>query len=262
MVQGPTKTFDLSYELPLNERIRTVLRLEHLFAQTELARTREDPVSIHAALAALIDILDIITRIDVKSELVKELDRINGVLRELGSNPGVQLDLLNETIATIDRLLAGLKTPAYQPGARLKTDELVGQVRQRISIPGGLCPFDVPSLHHWLHEDPALRRSTFDGWCDDLTLVRDSCLEVLSLLRTSTVSHRETATRGFFQYNNEEGHPLQLVRVMVPTGLGAFPEISGGKHRFTIRFLEQPKTGERPQQTESDVEFALQVCWL
>lgn len=254
--------FDLSYELPLNERIRTILRLEHLFGQANSARERGDPLSNHAALAALIDVLDIITRIDVKSELVKELDRINGVLRELGNNPGVQLELLNETIATVDGLLAGLKAPAYQPGARLKNDELIAQIRQRISIPGGLCPFDVPSLHHWLNQPADFRRAAFDSWCEDLTLIRDSCLEVLSLLRTSTVAHRETATAGFFQYNNEDSHPLQLVRVMIHSGLGAFPEISGGKHRFTIRFLEQHDTGSRPQQTDQDVTFALQVCWL
>ena len=39
-----------------------------------------------------------------------------------------------------------------------------------------------------------------------------------------------------------------------------FAEISGGKHRFTVRFLE-PTEEERPSQTRMDVPFSLNTLY-
>lgn len=258
----PEASVHQTYELPLTERLRTLLRLEKLFRLVHEARAGRDEASVVTALKSLIDIFDIISRIDVKSELVKELDRIRTVLTELANRPGVEASALEETLSRLQGVMGGLKSPAYHPGAALRSDELVTQVRQRVAIPGGLCAFDVPALHFWLHQDPAVRARNLEGWWQDLAPLEEGCEVILSLLRSSTNGRDKCAERGFFQYNNEEGYPLQLVRVRMPPAADSFPEISGGKHRFTIRFLTQPSTRARPQQVEHDVNFRLQVCWL
>lgn len=262
MSQSPEGAVHQTYELPLTERLRTLLRLEKLFSLIHEARAGQDEASVVTALKSLIDVFDIISRIDVKSELVKELDRIRTVLGELANRPGVEKSALEETMSRLQSVLGGLKTPGYQPGANLRADELVTQVRQRIAIPGGLCAFDVPALHFWLHQPRPIRARNLALWWQDLAPIEDGCAAILSLLRSSTNGHEKCAERGFFQYNNEEGSPMQLVRVRMPPDADSFPEISGGKHRFTIRFLVQQSTRERPQQVSHDVPFRLQVCWL
>ena len=52
---------------------------------------------------------------------------------------------------------------------------------------------------------------------------------------------------------------MQMVRVELASGLPVFPEISGHKHRFSIRFLEVGES-ERPTQTSRDVDFMLTCC--
>jgi cell division protein ZapD len=53
--------------------------------------------------------------------------------------------------------------------------------------------------------------------------------------------------------------PVHLVRVAVPAGLDLFAEISGGKHRFSVRFMESKGAG-RSVQTRSDIPFTLACC--
>ena len=83
---------------------------------------------------------------------------------------------------------------------------------------------------------------------------------ILRLTRDSAVMRPEDAPGGFFQKTLDPNLPCQMVRVAVPAGAPYFAEISGGKHRFTVRFLEVPVIGERPLQTRQDVPFSLGCC--
>jgi cell division protein ZapD len=85
---------------------------------------------------------------------------------------------------------------------------------------------------------------------------------VPAAIRESTDPVRAVASGGFYQQSLELNTPYQLIRIVVPADQGLFPEISAGKHRFTLRFLEQPATGGRAVQTDRDVEFELQCCTL
>ncbi len=44
-------------------------------------------------------------------------------------------------------------------------DRLIALVRQRLSIPGGCCSFDLPTLHIWLHLPQAQRDSQVETDC-------------------------------------------------------------------------------------------------
>jgi cell division protein ZapD len=52
-----------------------------------------------------------------------------------------------------------------------------------------------------------------------------------------------------------------LLRVGLRRTQPYFAEISGGKHRFTIRFMNS-NASERPTQSEEDVAFQLTCCIL
>jgi cell division protein ZapD len=48
---------------------------------------------------------------------------------------------------------------------------------------------------------------------------------------------------------------------MLPQDACVFPEISAGKHRFSIRFLV-PQGKARPVQTEDTITFKISSCAL
>lgn len=248
------------YEQPLSERIRTCMRLEHLFVGIQNGIEGSSEWDSRRALSLMLEVSDFLNRSDIKGELIKELERDRSVLAALSDNPGVDATTLSATVEAISDVLKDLKSADYQPGTRLRSDELVNQVRQRISIPGGTCSFDSPALHYWLRRETSLRAEQMNTWMMDLMVVRKAVTIILRVIRESVNPLAVAATSGFYQQQLEAGMHCQIVRVVVNPQLNVFPEISGGKHRFTVRFYEQNDTAVRPAQIKKDIAFELQCC--
>lgn len=83
---------------------------------------------------------------------------------------------------------------------------------------------------------------------------------MLRTIRAAAEADPQVAQSGFYQQGLDPALPAQLVRVGVTVESGVFPEISGGRHRFTIRFLCQPNPVRRPFQTDEDTGFLLACC--
>ena len=61
----------IRYEHPLNERIRTLMRLEDLFTRVRHFAAHEAHVDHHAALVALFEITDVAARADIKPDMLQ-----------------------------------------------------------------------------------------------------------------------------------------------------------------------------------------------
>lgn len=250
------------YEQPLNERMRSLLRLEYLFQSIAESMSRDTPWDARNAIAGMIDVTDQLSRADIKGELIKEIERHASIVSGLRHNPGVNQTTLELTLARLEPLLALLKSNACQPGAKLRQHDLITQVRQRLAIPGGVCSFDLPGFHHWLNRSPERRSEQLNEWMEDLRIIEDAVHITLKLVRESAVPHKASAVAGFFQQTLDASAACQIVRVVVADSDDAFPEISGGKHRFTVRFLRYSAQCTRPQQTTDTIGFELQICGL
>lgn len=248
------------YEQPLSERIRTFLRLEHLFAKAEHALTSIDPWSSRATLEAVIDIMAVISRADLKKEVIKELERHAATLQGLSRNPNVDPTRLKDVLDAVKAQLASLRSDENSWGQELRDDELLSTVRQRNSITAGTCNFDLPALHYWLQASADQRVNDLRRWMRSFTLLDSSVSLCLQLVRNSSIATHELAQSGFFQRTLETSTPCQMIRVCLSDDARCFPEISAGKHRFTVRFMSLAATQERPSQTDADVEFDLHCC--
>ena len=247
------------YEQPLNERIRSFLRLEHLFERTAHQLRGGDAWSSRDTLETIIDIMALMSRSDFKAEVIKELERHAATLDGLAQNPGVDPGRLDEVLSQVRGLLQTLRT-SENPGSELRHNELLNAIRQRYSIPAGTCDFDLPALHFWLRNPPEQRSKELREWVSTFDALRDAISLCLRLVRESADATREIAFRGFFQQNLETSTPCQLVRVAVSADAPWYPEISAGRHRFTVRFMCPGEAQARPAQTQEDVVFNLLRC--
>ena len=59
----------ITYEYPLNERIRTLMRLEDLYQRAQYFAAQSNAQDHHAALLALFEITDVAARADLKADL-------------------------------------------------------------------------------------------------------------------------------------------------------------------------------------------------
>ena len=253
---------NISYEQPLNERVRTFLRLEHLFDIVNFHITRNNEWDNRIVIYSFLSILDLLSRSDIKTELIKELERHSNTLNTLKANPNVDHDRLNSILFNINKNLESLRDKTCQPGLDIRNNELINSIKKRSTIPGGSCNFDLPSYHFWLNNEPDKRLNDLKTWHDDLLVIQNSLQLVLHMLRHSASPVHVHASSGFYQKPIDSNVSCQLIRVLLPADSPYYPEISGGKHRFTVRFMKQPLTNERPVQTQENVEFELHTCIL
>jgi len=250
----------LVFEQPLNERMRTFLRLDFLYNQALHHNEMASSWGSRAAIASLIDILAITTRGDVRSDVLKELEGHLRSLNEFSSKPGVDTQRLKNLMSNLLRLRTDLMAAGSAFLQPLRDSEFLSAIKHRSAIPGGTCEFDLPDYYFWLAQPEEARVRTFNQWLGLLRPMCDAIAELLWLTRQNGRSRQESAPGGSFNITFERDHPLQLLRVSLPAASGLYPEISGSHYRCTIRFLSWNGLTSRPTQTQADVSFVLSCC--
>lgn len=251
----------VAFEQPLNERVRTLLRLEFLFAQ--LHHHRADPTSwgLRDTLRSLLDVLQVLSRGDLKTEVLKELNTQHAALTRLKERPGVDGSRLESVLSELTEAGNDLQALTTNTMATLLRDnEFLVSLLHRGTIPGGAIGFDLPGFHRWLSQPAQRTDRDLDAWFADLAPYERAVALLLRLLRQSTEPSAETAVSGMFVYTPQADS--EMVRVMVAADADVYPEISAGRHRVTVRFMKQRDISSRPSQTSEDIAFKLQCCCL
>ena len=251
----------ITYEYPLIERVRTLLRIEDLFDRMRDFVAREEPHSHHAALVTLFEILEVGGRADLKSDLLQELDRQKQTMLAYRGKPeidSVALARILDRIETTATALRGMTTGKI--GQHLRENEWLMAIKQRSSIPGGTCEFDLPSYHHWLHRPAATRTKDLETWIAPLAPLHDGAAIVLQLLRQSGKPVSAHAAGGNFQ-QMLGGRVAQLARLRLSAALAVIPEISANKYALNVRFTTFDRD-MHPRPISDDVDFELTFCSL
>ena len=251
----------IRYEHPLNERVRTLIRLEDLFVRARFFAAQDGAADHHAALLSLFDISDVAARSDLKNDVLQELERQKQLLGPLRSNPQIDQDALGSLLAEIDAVSAQLLAQAGKSGTHLRENEWLMAIKQRSAIPGGVCEFDLPAYHYWLQQDASARRNDLTGWIEPFEPIRAAAAIVLRLLRENGRVSRHIAYRGVFQLMLTTTKVAQLLRLTVARNVPCVPEISANKYALNIRFIGVAGM-DRGAVFDRDVEFELMFCNL
>ena len=250
----------ISYDFPLNERMRTLLRLEDLFARMSYFTEKASAADHHAALNVLFEILEVASRADLKSDLLQELERQKRQLSALHNNPEISEEALDAVIGEIENASNRLFAMNGKIGQHLRENEWLMSIKQRACIPGGMCEFDLPSYHYWLHQDAMLRRNYLNAWLAPLLSLSDSLNVILKLLRESGKVHHFVAHEGSFQ-QMQGGRVAQMLRLSLDSTLPCIPEVSANKYVLNIRFIAA-NYAAKSALYEQDVAFDLIFCAL
>jgi len=247
------------YEYPFNESIRTMLRLEHLFDRLGRLLPRDEAVDHHYALATLFEIMDVSSRADLKSDVLKDLERQRTQFNGYRGNPSISEEALDDVIRRIDHAFDGLNNLAGKAGHSLNSNEWLMGIRSRISIPGGTCEFDLPAYYAWQQHEPARRRADLNGWIATMMPLAEALKLVLALLRDSGVPHKVMSQGGQYQQSLPAGRVYQLLRLRIDPALQLVPEISGHRLMVLVRLMRQDAEG-RLKPAGTDASFELTLC--
>ncbi len=251
----------IRYEHPLNERIRTLMRLEDLYRRALFFTAEATPADHHAALTALFEIVDVAGRADLKADILQELERQRQLLAPLRHNPAIEATALNDLLAEIDAAAGKLLAQTGKVGQQIRDNEWLMAIKQRTGIPGGACEFDLPAYHHWLNVEPVARQRDLQTWLAPLLPIFAGLSIILKLLRDNGKTSNHTAYHGVFQLMLTTAKIAQLLRLSLARDLPCVPEISANKYALNIRFVGVAGM-DRGSVYDGDVEFDLMFCNL
>ncbi|MBB1269339.1 cell division protein ZapD [Shewanella sp. SR44-3] len=240
----------LIFEHPLNEKVRSYLRLEYLAQQ--LAHCIHSDQQHHGfyPLFALCEMTD---RCDFKSEILKDLDKQIMVLNKWQELPQADTQQINALKARLNQA----KEPLQQPeriGIALKQDKFICALKQKFAMLGACCNFDLPQLHCWLAKPWVNRQQDLSTWLAHFHALLEPVCLLLELSRSTAEFVPATAQAGFYQQDCNQ--ILSFVRVKLPTDSQCYPTISGHRNRFAIHFVDF----EQQKHSDKSIQFMLATC--
>ncbi len=255
----PLKTNLIIYEFPLSERIRVFMRLEQLFLQIDHFINHESVWDRQAALNGLLDILTILSRNDIKSDIIMQVERNSTILGKISHVPDLDLGKLKQLWFDLEASGKTLYEINGKVGFELIQKDFLKSISQRRSIPGGTCAFDLPEFYCWLQQPDAQCKEDLQQWLSPLNMVRHAIDLILHFIRLSAIEEEETANAGYYQQSLDRTRRYHLLRIGLERTLPYYAEVSGGKQRFTVRFMNINHEN-RAAQTNEPINFQITRC--
>ncbi|MES2944523.1 MAG: cell division protein ZapD [Pseudomonadota bacterium] len=247
------------YEYPFNERIRTYLRLEHLFRRLGELVAREQAIDHHFAIITIFEVMEVAARADLKMDVLKDLEKQKQVLNGYRGNPAIAEAVLDEVTAQLERCFSALNGSAGKAGQTLTENDWLMSIRSRVGIPGGTCEFDLPAYYAWQHLSVQTRQQDLQRWAGTLVPLAESVRLLLQLLRDSGAPQKVMAPASQYQQNLPQGRTFQLLRLRINPELGLIPEISGNRLMVSVRLMRH-EGDDRLHPAAVDASFELTLC--
>ena len=260
-VNSLTESNLITYELPLTDAIRIALRLENLFNQFQKTANCSSMLNTKNAMNALLKILEVTDRPDLKSRFSQTLTQFSNAFSQLNRSNKVDQVRLQKTLKKLESLSEYLHAQHSRIGEALRQNEFLSQIRSNLGNPGGVCDYRLPAYILWQNQTANEKSKDLKQWMALFQPLQDITETLLSLTRESTPFETVNATNGFYLQPLNPLVPCLLVRVTLPAQSNLYPEFSAGLHRVTIRFLSPNYFGHsKPAQTQQQMSFQLACC--
>lgn len=244
------------YEHPLNERVRVLMRLELLFGLLDGHKDVSDRVGIQSFFSVLFNCIEVLERNDIRPTLSFYLDILEKNMVRWSAHPDIYDENLQSNLEQAVKLQHQVST-MNKVCNDLKEDKFLASLRQRFSIAGGSCCFDLPQLDYWCNKPIEQRQLDVDEWINIVKPLRQALDFTLHFLRELGPFEDKSAINGFYQ--DSCSNQISLIRVKYDADLGVFPMVSGSKHRYTITFMVPDKVLVKTG-VDDTIEFGLSTC--
>lgn len=253
----------ITYEQPLTELMRAVLRIEYLFQQVDRVRAEfSSPHHSRILMRLLVDLLNLLDRPDLKSKLSKEFNRLVQTFSHLQSAKGVSQQTLREAIQQLKHMMVGYLDTRGKIAETLRMNGFLSSIKQGLLYAGGDSPTDAPRYWLWLHQPLPVQRDQFNQWFEQFSDIRGAIKLLLSIVRSSAEPRQLLAEKGFYHQALDPQSSLHVLRVGIAQELNGYPEISAGRHRVTVRFMTSDGVDSRSRQIMNDVPFLFTLCMI
>ena len=248
------------YELPLNERLRTFMRIEFLYERLKyFSQESSGPWAIRSSIHSLLEIYSILSRTDVRREVLADLERFIVQMERFQNVPDADSKIATDILLDLENIknnVDSIGTGYLEP---LRNNEFISSLLHRHTLPGGKAEFDMPKYKHWLESGDFKVKRLLDSWINEIEPICMGIEKLLWLIRESAEPIGTVAVDGLYNHQIERKTQISLVRIFLKVK-SIYPEISGGKHLIAVRFFEYDSKSDESYQYKSNVNFKISLC--
>lgn len=242
------------YEEPVDERIRKFLRLENYFLRLDFHKKVDSTYDSYTALGCIISIYNTLSRVEVKSELIREIELHKVRYQEYIKIDGSDKIKLNSIMEKQDYILNNLHNLKMNYLSDLNSDEFFQFCVKHFDT-------NTSELDYWLTRDHAMRLNQINLWLELIKPLESSVSFCLDILRKSSEINEICATNGFHMIKISNEKKVRMLRVTMQSDNYYFPRISVGPQRATITFMMLNDSNKFIQLKEN-VTFVLDLCYI
>lgn len=254
----------ITFEFPLNERIRRLLRIEEIYQKFEHQLKNTHDYFEFSCFNTLFEIVQLVSRSDLKIDFLQELERQEKKQSVLLDHQGLKDGQLDpkEIISTIQVARKKLENIDVKPGFNFNNNLFLEEVKKRISSPGGLLDVDFPNFRNWsIQKTRKSKLEDFKTWAQPLMVFKDAASVILLILRYQCQVESIKAKEGKHQQTIDPLKTFDLIRLELENALNIYPEISANKYTVNV-FFNQLNKELKKEPVKSNLEFKYSICWL
>lgn len=226
---------DLEYAFPLNKRGRLFLKLDNLIEEIAVAQLGKDHFSLKYVLQAVMNILLLLERVDIKMEITKELERLGLERAEIA-----QFELFSHK---------------GKFGESIRSKPLFSQLQKRLVQPGGLGTFDMPLLHTWLHLSSETQQAQLQGLLLEIKALEQALSALFDLYSKKEVIEKVETQNGFVTLNPDVH--CSILKILMSEKYKKFiPEVSSSSRAVILKFWSQNNILDSPVPLHEALSFS------
>jgi len=250
----------LIYEYPLNEKIRTWLRFERIFKRINCAlANRKNKLWEWIAIKNLIDLVEISDRSDLKTEILKELIRLQSLYEDLTNRDEVDHKKAQSMKERITNNQEKIRNMPSKPGMYLNSNPWFSIVSSRMSIPGGCNEFDVPSYKWWENQKMNDKYEDFVGFYKLFSDLSEAIEIILLNIRESSIDQKVIIENGAISIEAKPDNVL--IQIKLDENLKAFPEVTAHRVLVNVRLLEISKETWEIKKIDFSPTITIRQCF-
>lgn len=242
------------YEQAVTEQMRACLKIEQFFKRIDDFMQIDSPWAGESLARAVIDIVNLLDRSDIKAKLAKQMRELQETLQKHLHSPYCDQAQTQELLNALEQYQQYLHRLEGRLLQSLRDEPLLKTIKHCLQQPAGACSQDAPAMHHWLLQPYQRRLVTINLWLQQLNPVRAMVTVILHILRGSVDFKAKTANHGLYSQNLKAIKDCQLIRIKMSNDCQAYPEISAGRRHLNIRFMKDHKL------SQDEINFELCTC--
>ena len=229
----------ITYEFPLHESYRNILKLEYIFKTIRQKLTPITLDSLESCLHTLVQTMGFIDRAKLDHELLTLLDECKLNLERLSSTPAIDRVALSNVLVKVDRCTHQLEQFKVS-NCTFLANPLYQAYTSRHALFCGTLNFDLPLLHYYAHQPIESIQTFIENCLAELAPLENAVHLILHLIRQSQYANAQVSKQGKF-YASVPHANCPMIRLSLSDDCFLYPEVSYNHQCLYIRFLPAPQ---------------------